>query len=176
MINFIMVQFLKCSFSHFGRNCKLFPLCSTFVNPHLISIYNNTYIGPRCTFSIYNALIINDNCLFGPEVMILSGNHKYSIPGKFICDSEEDNKGPIIFEKDVWVGARAIILGGVTIGEGSIIGANSVVTKNIRPYTIAAGSPCKELKPRFPMDDLRLHLKLVNSYYSIDDLKFIYEK
>ena len=68
---------------------------------------------------------------------------------------------PIIFEDDVWIGANAIILSGVTIGEGAIIGAGSVVTKNVEPYTIFAGNPAKKIKMRFTEDELLNHRQLL---------------
>lgn len=56
------------------------------------------------------------------------------------------SKGDVSIGKNVWIGEKATILPGVTIGEGSIIGANSVVTKNIPPYSIACGIPAKVIK------------------------------
>ncbi len=56
---------------------------------------------------------------------------------------------PIVIEDDVWIGARATILGGVTIGRGAIVAAGAVVTKSVPPFTIVAGVPAKPLKIRF---------------------------
>lgn len=56
------------------------------------------------------------------------------------------SKGPIIIEENVWIGEMVCILGGVHIGKGSIIGAGSVVTKNIPPYSLACGIPAKVVK------------------------------
>lgn len=60
-----------------------------------------------------------------------------------------DNKGNIIVGNDVWIGYETVILAGVTIGDGAIIGARSVVTKDVPPYTIVAGVPAKEVRKRF---------------------------
>lgn len=60
-----------------------------------------------------------------------------------------DNKGDIIIGNDVWIGYEAIILAGVTIGDGAIIGARAVVTKDVLPYTVVAGVPAKPIKKRF---------------------------
>ena len=59
------------------------------------------------------------------------------------------SKGKIIVEDDVWIGMNAIILSGVKIGKGAVIGAGSVVSKDIPPYAIAVGNPCKVVKYRF---------------------------
>ena len=60
-----------------------------------------------------------------------------------------DNKGDIILGNDVWVGYEAVILSGVTIGDGAIIGTRAVVTKDVPPYTIVGGVPAKPLRRRF---------------------------
>lgn len=61
-----------------------------------------------------------------------------------------DNKGDIIIGNDVWIGYEAVILAGVTIGDGAIIGTRAVVTKDVTPYTIVGGVPAKPIKKRFP--------------------------
>lgn len=61
-----------------------------------------------------------------------------------------DNKGDIIIGNDVWIGYEAVILSGVTIGDGAIIGTRAVVTKDVPPYTIVGGVPAKPIKKRFP--------------------------
>jgi len=58
-------------------------------------------------------------------------------------------KGDIVIGNDVWIGVNAVILSGVTIGDGAVIGAASVVTRDIPPYTIAAGNPAKPIRKRF---------------------------
>ena len=63
-----------------------------------------------------------------------------------------DNKGDIIIGNDVWIGFEAVILAGVTIGDGAIIGARAVVTKDVPPYTIVGGIPAKPIKKRFDED------------------------
>ena len=63
----------------------------------------------------------------------------------------------IIVEDDVWIGARAIILKGVTIGKGSVVGAGAVVTKTIPPYSIVGGVPAKILRRRFSNEEIIKH-------------------
>ena len=65
-----------------------------------------------------------------------------------------DNKGDIIIGNDVWIGFEAVILAGVTIGDGAIIGARAVVTKDVPPYTIVGGTPAKPIKKRFDEDTI----------------------
>ncbi len=66
-----------------------------------------------------------------------------------------DNKGDIVIGNDVWIGYEAVILSGVHIGDGAIIAARAVVTKNVPPYTIVGGVPAKEIRKRF--DDKTIH-------------------
>jgi acetyltransferase-like isoleucine patch superfamily enzyme len=134
-----------------------------FVRPEEVSIGNNVFIGRNFHISA-RGLSIGSNVLMGPNLIIESDDHSYNKVGVFMFDVKDDRKlGPIIIEDDVWIGAGTIILKGVIIGEGSIVGAGSIVTKDIPPYTIGVGNPCKPIKTRFDAEELRIHLKQVNS-------------
>ena len=65
-----------------------------------------------------------------------------------------DNKGDIVIGNDVWIGYEAVIMAGVTIGDGAIIGARAVVTKDVPPYTVAGGIPAKPIKKRYPEETI----------------------
>ena len=71
-----------------------------------------------------------------------------------------DNKGDIIIGNDVWIGYEAVILAGVTIGDGAIIGTRAVVTKDVPPYTIVGGVPAKPIKRRFPVETISALLEV----------------
>ena len=71
-----------------------------------------------------------------------------------------DNKGDIIIGSDVWIGYEAVILAGVTIGDGAIIGTRAVVTKDVPPYTIVGGVPAKPIRRRFPEETAEKLLEL----------------
>lgn len=71
-----------------------------------------------------------------------------------------DNKGDIVIGNDVWIGYEAVILAGVTVGDGAIIGARAVVTKDIPPYTIVGGVPAKPIRKRFSEDTIAALLEL----------------
>ena len=70
------------------------------------------------------------------------------------ADKAWDNKGDIVIGNDVWIGFEAVILAGVTIGDGAIIGARAVVTKDVPPYTIVGGVPAKSIRKRFSDEDI----------------------
>lgn len=71
-----------------------------------------------------------------------------------------DNKGDIIIGNDVWIGYEAVILSGVTIGDGAVIGARTVVTKDVAPYTIMGGLPARPIRKRFPQETIDALLKM----------------
>ena len=99
----------------------------------------------------------------GAKFLFTSGNHtmkslstypfpiffeEWGLDGKDICDAW-DNKGNIVIGNDVWIGYEAVILSGVTIGDGAVIGSRAVVTKDVEPYTIVGGVPAKPIRKRF---------------------------
>ena len=71
-----------------------------------------------------------------------------------------DNKGDIVIGNDVWIGYEAVVLAGVTIGDGAIIGTRAVVTKDVPPYTIVGGVPAKPIKRRFPEETISALLEI----------------
>lgn len=92
-------------------------------------------------------LEIGERTLIGFGAMILTGNHE--IPkDKMPIFYGRNMRKKVTIEKDVWIGGKSIILPGVNIGEGSIIAAGSVVTKDVPPFTIVAGVPAKIIKYR----------------------------
>ncbi|KAF4720960.1 hypothetical protein FOZ63_032877 [Perkinsus olseni] len=94
---------------------------------------------------------IGNNVLLGPGVHLYTAEHPRSVAGRATC---VEYGSPITIGDDVWIGGRTVVLPGVTIGTGCIIGAGSVVTKDIPAHTIAAGNPCKPIKaaPQEPTD------------------------
>ena len=71
-----------------------------------------------------------------------------------------DNKGDIIIGNDVWIGYEAVILSGVTIGDGAVIGARTVVTRDVPPYTVVGGVPAKPIRERFSAGTISAMLKI----------------
>jgi maltose O-acetyltransferase len=92
--------------------------------------------------------IIGENVVMGPEIIIISSNHKFDEVDIPLIDQGQSEKKPIVIEDDVWIGTRSIILPGVHVSSHSIIGAGSVVTKNVEEYSIVAGNPAKLIKYR----------------------------
>jgi len=99
-----------------------------------------TYIGHRCLFYGHNGIRIGRDVLLANDVQLICGNHTFSrrdIPIR----AQPPLGAPIVVEDDVWLGASVIVLGGVTVGKGSVVGAGAVVTHSLPPYSIARGVP-----------------------------------
>lgn len=139
-----------------------------------VSIGKNFYIG-RDSF-IESDAVIGDNVIWANRVALVGRHdHHYQQPGvptrlaMQIRDADYNWKGldvVTIIEDDVWVGYNSTILSGVTIKEGSIIAAGSLVTRDVEPYSIYAGAPAKKVRDRFnSREDLMIHLEKTNSKY-----------
>lgn len=123
-----------------------------------ISVGINTYGDLNVNSSNYNSrLIIGNYCSIASEVsFLLNSEHPinnistYPFKVKIMgADCESLSKGDIIVDDDVWIGHRAIIMSGVHIGQGAVIGAGAVVTRDVPPYAVVAGVPAKIIKMRF---------------------------
>lgn len=84
---------------------------------------------------------------------------EWNLDGKDIKNAW-DNKGDIVIGNDVWIGYEAVILAGVTIGDGAVIGTRAVVTKDVPPYTIVGGVPAKPIRKRFSQEAIDALLKM----------------
>ena len=82
-----------------------------------------------------------------------------------------DNKGDIVIGNDVWIGYEAVIMAGVHIGDGAIIAARAVVTKDVPPYTIVGGTPAKEIRKRFDAEVIQQLLMLKWWDWSADNIR-----
>ena len=122
----------------------------------LLEIGDHSGIGINC--EVYGPVSIGKDVMMGPEVVIYTSGHKYDrldVPMRMQGNTEAK---PVVIEDDVWIGRRVIILPGVTIGKGCIIGAGAVVTKDIPPYSVAAGVPAKVVKVRCSDSTIRTDL------------------
>lgn len=111
-----------------------------------LEIGNNSGVGIDC--EVYGPVTIGDNVMMGPEVVIYTSGHKHDRIDIPMMEQGSSETQPVTIGNDVWIGRRAIIMPGVTIGDGVIIGAGAVVTKNIEPYMVAVGVPAKAIKSR----------------------------
>ena len=119
-------------------------------NPQMVSVGDNCYIGNSVQLYPWKAPItIGNNVLIAAGVRMITRKHGFADMDRLISEQGYSN-APIVIEDDVWIGFQAIILPGVTIGRGSIIGANAVVTKDVAPYSIVGGVPARLIRRRTP--------------------------
>ena len=158
-----------------GKNNRLGPK-GCFIRPREIYLGDNIYIAPKFHISARN-LRIGSNVLIGPNLLLECDDHLFLNVGKTIWETRNSrNIGFVTIEDDVWIGGNVTILKNVIVGEGSIVGASSLVTKPLPPYTICVGSPCRPLKVRFKPEDLASHLSMVNSKYRLEEILDIWNK
>jgi acetyltransferase-like isoleucine patch superfamily enzyme len=112
-----------------------------------VLIGDSVHIGQSCFFDGTGKLRVGKDSVLGPNVSLLTANHEFKDPSIPIRYQGAVAK-TINVEEDVWLGAHVIVLGEVTIGKGSVIGAGSVVTKDIPPYSIAVGNPARVVGKR----------------------------
>ncbi len=111
-----------------------------------IRIGDKTRIHGTCIHA-YQSVVIGNNCLIAANCQIFDGSgHDISFPAVENRINTTGASKPIVIEDDVWIGANSIVLPGVTIGRGSVISANSVVTKDVPPMVVAGGNPAILIK------------------------------
>ncbi|GAN95358.1 acetyltransferase [Komagataeibacter europaeus NBRC 3261] len=116
----------------------------------------------------YATLKIGKYCSIGPEVLMILGNHRWDTvttypfkglgsfwPEAVEATDDHATRGNIVIGNDVWIGARANIMSGVTIGTGAVVATASVVTRDVPPYAIVGGNPARVIKYRFSEEIIR---------------------
>ena len=107
-----------------------------------IAIGDRAYVGHRCLLYGHGGIQIGRDALLASDVQLICGNHTFArrdIPIR----AQPTEEQPIVIEEDVWLGASAIVLGGVTVGQGCVVAAGAVVTHSLPPYSIARGVPAQ---------------------------------
>lgn len=139
----IRYTFCKQLFKSCGKNVVIES--NAYIPFHKVEIGDNSGIGFNAWLG---AVKIGKDVMMGPDVVILSRNHIFyncKVPMKLQGAAEEK---PVIIGNDVWIGTRAIILPGAHVGNGAIIAAGSVVTRDVPDYSIVGGNPAKVIKMR----------------------------
>lgn len=111
-----------------------------------VAIGNNSGIGINAQLS--GKITFGDYVMMGRDVIIMTRNHEFFNTDIPMSQQGFKEERPVFISSDVWIGDRVIILAGVHVGQGVIIGAGSVVTKNVPPYTVVAGVPARIIRAR----------------------------
>jgi acetyltransferase-like isoleucine patch superfamily enzyme len=112
----------------------------------IIQIGHHVHIGRNNIIGARKSVIFEENVLIGPHVMVGDHSHHYEDLDIPIQLQEATEAGPVRIERDSWIGANVLILPHVTIGRHSVVGANSVVNRDIAPYSVAVGVPARVIK------------------------------
>ncbi len=107
-----------------------------------IRVGHNVFINQNCTFYDLGGLDIGDDVMIGPNVNIITTSHPLGPSQRRAVTIGK----PIVIERNVWIAAGATIVGGVTIGENSVVAAGSVVTRNVPPNTLVGGNPARVIR------------------------------
>jgi acetyltransferase-like isoleucine patch superfamily enzyme len=107
-----------------------------------ISVGLNVFVNQNCTFYDLGGLDIADDVMIGPNVSIITSGHPMEPSQRRASVIAK----PIVIERNVWIAAGATIIGGVTIGENSVVAAGSVVTRDVPPNTLAGGNPARVIR------------------------------
>jgi acetyltransferase-like isoleucine patch superfamily enzyme len=141
-------------FFHRNKKIKLIMKKDSFIKRNviiqgsgLLEIGENSYISSFCVIGVNEKIIIGKYVMIADAVSLRDTNHEFNRTDIPMC-KQGMKTAPIIIEDDVWIGHGAVITLGVTIGTGSIVGANAVVTKDVSPYSIVGGVPAKVIKIR----------------------------
>ncbi|WP_318474502.1 sugar O-acetyltransferase [Photobacterium leiognathi] len=134
---------MKDLFATVGENCYIEPplRANWGINTH---IGNNVYANFNLTLVDDTHIYIGDSVMIGPNVTIATAGHP--IDPDLRRDVAQFNI-PVTIGNNVWLGAHVVVLPGVTIGENTVIGAGSIVTKDIPANVVAVGNPCRVLRP-----------------------------
>ena len=116
-----------------------------------VRIGANSGVGVRAQIAPF--VTIGNDVMMGPDVLILTQNHEISRTDIPMRKQGYSESRPVIIEDDVWIGARAVILPGVTIGKGCLIGAAAVVTKSVPPYSVFVGNPGRVVRSRLAQNE-----------------------
>jgi acetyltransferase-like isoleucine patch superfamily enzyme len=128
---------------------------NTLLEPHVwltapddarIRIGSGTFLNVAVMVASLHLVEIGDHCMFANGCLVTDSDHRFDDPDRPVPWQGFDSKGPTRIGDNVWCGAGVVVTSGVTIGERAVIGANSVVTSDIPPFSVAAGAPARVVR------------------------------
>ena len=127
---------------HLGE--KVYVLKDAFiVSNGRVDLGDRTWVAAGCLVA-GGDIILEKDVILGPGVFIMDGDHRIDPAGQILMES--GIRRPVRIEANAWLGARSIVLKGVTVGKGAVVGAGSVVTRNADPQTVYCGVPARAVK------------------------------
>ena len=129
-----------------GDNVSIESNCYIYAQSAEIKIGENTFVGFGSQIMAKKSIEIGEDCLISAYCIIRDANH--GISKNMPINSQPHDIKEIVIGNDVWLGTHSVVTAGCTIAQGTVVGANTVVTKDIEPYTIVGGVPAKFIKYR----------------------------
>ncbi|WP_371185689.1 hypothetical protein [Thalassotalea maritima] len=155
---------LRHSYVSYGNNVHVQWNVEIFSPNKKVKLGDN--IGINSGTLIISDLEIGNDVLIAPRCGLINrGEHTYDVPEQTIFEGPRARSELIVIKDDVWIGYGSTILGGVTIGEGSIVAAGSVVINDVPEYSIVAGNPARVIKRRFNDKQMENHKEMLRSRY-----------
>jgi acetyltransferase-like isoleucine patch superfamily enzyme len=151
---------LKRRFGAFGAGSTFDPLTSSIRGYECFYIGRNVFIGPFALLSADGVTVtIGDDAKIGAGFCLMAGDHKIDTPAISFTESGQSTgqNEPIQIGRNAWIGARVVVLKGVTIGDAAVVGAGSVVTNDVPAFAVVAGNPARLVRWRFEGDDRARH-------------------
>lgn len=137
--NYFVRKYIKSA----GKNMNIGRYCKIHKNT---TIGDHSGVGFGC--EIPNGVTLGSHVMMGPDVLIFTQNHQTADTEIPMREQGMAPLKPVVIGDDVWIGARVCILPGVTIGQGAVIGACAVVSKDVPAYSVAVGNPARVVKKR----------------------------
>jgi acetyltransferase-like isoleucine patch superfamily enzyme len=137
------------------RDGRLDVGAHTLFEPHVwitapgdarVRIGSGTFLNIGVMVAVHELVEIGDHCMFANGCFVSDASHRFDDPDMPVPWQGFTTKGPTRVGDNVWCGANVVITSGVTVGERCVIGANSVVTQDLEPFTLAAGAPARALR------------------------------
>ena len=142
------------------------PLSTAIWSPHKdVKMGDRVQFGPKCR--IQCDIEFGNSVLMAANVQFVGkDDHITNIPGRTVWNSGRGDSQKVHVGNDVWIGNSAIIIAGITIGDGAVVAADSVVTKDVEPCTIVGGNPARKIKERFNTEEEKQkHLQYLKTLY-----------
>ena len=130
-------------FAEVGEGCYIEPPLHANFGGHHVHFGKNVYANFNLTMVDDTHIYVGDNTMFGPNVVLCSASHPV-LPG--LRQKGYQYNAPIRIGKNCWLGAGAMVMPGITIGDNTVVGAGSVVTKDLPANVVAVGNPCRILR------------------------------
>lgn len=166
----VVRRYQRRRFGAFGAGSSYDPTTSSIQHHERIFVGQRVFIGRFAIISASNRVVIGDDTAIGPALCIQAGDHNFETVGALNSRPAQGRGGPVTIGRNVWIGARVTVLKGVSIGDGAVVAAGAVVTRDVEPYTVVSGVPARFMRERFPNpEDRERHRSIVEAELSMPD-------